>query len=234
MRTSITLSATLAVALGACGSSQDADTTSSSAATEEPAQPSAAETEPAPATAEATPPTDAIPPPEGSATEPTPAVSPTPQLNDAQIAAFLGAANKAEIDSSQLVKKSKNADVKKLAAEMIKDHTAADKKGKALMAKASIQPDASAEDVKTLESKAQAAIDQLKGLKGAELDKAYVDAQVTMHQEVIDAVDQRLLPAAQNADLKAFMSEIRPKLQAHLDHAKALQTKLSPAGGGGG
>lgn len=234
MRSSITLSATLAAALCACGSSQDADTTSSSAATEQPMAPAAAEPEPAPATAEATPPTDAIPQPEGSATAPAPAAAPTPQMNDAQIGAFLAAANKAEIDSSQLVKKSKSADVKKLAAEMIKDHTAADKKGKALMAKASIQPDASAEDVKTLESKAQGAIEQLKGLKGAELDKAYVDAQVTMHQEVIDALDQRLLPAAQNADLKAFMTEIRPKLQAHLDHAKAVQAKLGAAGGGGG
>jgi len=51
---------------------------------------------------------------------------------------------------------------------------------------------------------------------------------------VIDALAQKILPAAQNAELKAFIGEIQPKLQAHLDQAKALQAKLAGAGGGGG
>jgi len=228
MRTSMTSSFALLFALSACGASQEPDTTTTPATEQPAAEPTPAQTEPAP-TPEATPPTTSGSEPQSTGNEPAPGVSATPQLNDNQIAAFLGAANQAEIQSSELVKKSKNAEVKKLAAEMIKDHKAADKKGTALFAKAGIKPESSSDDVKTLESKAQAAIEQLKGLKGAELDKAYVDAQVTMHQEVIDAVDQKLLPAAQNADLKSFINEIRPKLQAHLDHAKAVQEKLGAA-----
>jgi putative membrane protein len=226
MRTFTSLS--LAALLCACGSSQDTDTTTTPVTEAAPATPAEtpAETQAAPAEQPAT--------PEAAETPAEPATPPAPQLSDGQIGAFLAAANKAEIDSSELVKKSKNAEVKKLAAMLIKDHKAADKKGSALLVKAGVQPDDTAADVQSLTSKAQATIDQLKALKGAELDKAYVDAQVTMHQEVIDALAQKILPAAQNAELKAFIGEIQPKLQAHLDQAKALQAKLSGAGGGGG
>jgi putative membrane protein len=230
MRTSFTTSLALALALTACGASQEPETTTTPATEQPAAEPTPAQTEPAPTAApEATPPASESTAPQASGGEASPGVSPTPQMSDGQIAAFLSAANKAEIDSSELVKKSKNAEVKKLAAEMIKDHKAADKKGTALCAKASITPEASGDDVQTLQSKAQAAMDELRRKKGADLDKAYVDAQVKMHQEVIDAVDQKLLPAAQNADLKGFINEIRPKLQAHLDHAKAVQEKLGAA-----
>jgi putative membrane protein len=218
----------LAIALCACGSSQDADTTTTAAAAEEPA---AAPAE-APAEPQAAPVEQPAAPAEAPAAE---APAPAPQMNDAQIAAFLSAANKAEIDSSQLVKKSgKSADVKKFAAMIIKDHQAADKRASGLLVKAGIQPDESGPDVQALKGKAQPVIDQLKGLKGAELDRAYVDAQVTMHQDVIDALDQKIMPAVQNPELKALVSEIRPKLQGHLDQAKALQAKLGGAAGGGG
>jgi putative membrane protein len=218
MRASFTLSLPLTLTLVACGASQEADTTTPPPAEEPAAAPTAAATEPAPApTPEASPP----------ATDTAQAAPAAPQLNDNQIAAFLAAANQGEIQSSELARKNtRNAEVKKLAAEMIKDHKAADKQASALFVKAGIQPEKSADEVKTLESKAQTAIEELKARKGAEFDKAYVDAQVTMHQDVIDAIDQRLLPACQNAELKGFITEIRPKLQAHLDHAKALQTKL--------
>jgi putative membrane protein len=218
MRASFTFSLPLTLALCACGASQEAETTTPPPAEEPAAAPTAAETEPTP---EATPP----------ATDTAPPAPAAPQLNDNQIAAFLAAANQGEIQSSELARtSSKSADVKKLAAEMIKDHKAADKQASALFVKAGIQPEKTADEVQALESKAKTAIDELKAKKGAEFDKAYVDAQVTMHQDVIDAVDQRLLPACQNADLKAFITEIRPKLQAHLDHAKALQAKLAGPG----
>ena len=228
MRTLSSLS--LAIALAACGSSQDADTTTTAAAAEEPAAPAEMPAEPQAAPVEQ----PAAPTPAEPPAAETPAAAPAPALNDGQIAAFLSAANKAEIDSSELVKKSKNAGVKKFAAMIIKDHKAADKKAGAVLVKAGVQPDETGEDVQTLKSKAQAAIDQLKTLKGAELDKAYVDAQVTMHEDVIAALDQKVLPAVQNAELKAFITEVRPKLQAHLDQAKALQAKMGAAGGGGG
>ena len=66
----------------------------------------------------------------------------------------------------------------------------------------------------------------LKGLKGAAFDKAYVDHEVAYHQAVIDAVDKTLIPGAQNAELKALLVKVRPAFVAHLEHAKHIQASL--------
>jgi putative membrane protein len=67
----------------------------------------------------------------------------------------------------------------------------------------------------------------LKTLKGAEFDKAYVDHEVTYHQTVLDAIDQTLIPSAQNPELKALLTKTRPAIEAHLNHAKHIQSKMS-------
>jgi hypothetical protein len=43
---------------------------------------------------------------------------------------------------------------------------------------------------------------------------------------VIDAVTKTLLPAIQNAELKAFVAKIAPAFQAHLDMCKAAKAQL--------
>ena len=66
----------------------------------------------------------------------------------------------------------------------------------------------------------------LKTLKGAAFDKAYVDNEVAYHQAVLDAVDKTLIPGASNAELKALLVKVRPAFVAHLEHAKQLQSSL--------
>jgi putative membrane protein len=66
----------------------------------------------------------------------------------------------------------------------------------------------------------------LKSLKGAAFDKAYIDHEVAYHQAVLDAVDKTLIPGASNAELKALLEKVRPAFVAHLEHAKQLQSSL--------
>ena len=61
--------------------------------------------------------------------------------------------------------------------------------------------------------------------RGAAWDKAYIDHEVTYHQAVLNTA-QTALGAAQNADLKALIQKAAPNIQAHLDHAKQIQSKL--------
>jgi putative membrane protein len=68
---------------------------------------------------------------------------------------------------------------------------------------------------------------QLGGLSGAAFDRAYIDHEVEYHQTVLDAIDQTLIPNAQNADLRALLEQVRPAIAAHLEHAKRLQTELA-------
>ena len=66
----------------------------------------------------------------------------------------------------------------------------------------------------------------MKGLKGKDFDKAYVDNEVTYHQVVLDSIDKTLIPSAKNADLKNLLNQVRPSIAAHLEHAKHLQATM--------
>ncbi|MES1980955.1 MAG: DUF4142 domain-containing protein [Pseudomonadota bacterium] len=151
--------------------------------------------------------------------------TPTLTPSDAQIAKILDVANKGEIKAAKEAKSSaSNNDVKQFAEQMITDHTAMEDSNKALAKKLRINPQESATS-RELETEANNTLKGLKTLKGAEFDKAYMASQVSMHQKVLDTINNTLLPNAQNPELKAMLTEATPKIQAHLQHAKDLQSR---------
>jgi putative membrane protein len=148
------------------------------------------------------------------------------KLTDAQIAGITAAAHQSEIDAAKLARKnSKNAKVRAFASKMIKEHTAAMKEETALAKKANLTPEDSDQQSK-LKQSAQDSASKLEGQKGRDFDKAYVQAQVDAHQQVLDMIDNTLLPAAQSADLKAQLQKERPIVQSHLEHAQKLAADL--------
>jgi putative membrane protein len=145
---------------------------------------------------------------------------------DGQIVAIVTVANKGDIAAGELAKsKTKNKDVKSFAEMMIKDHTALQADGEKLAKAAGITPEEN-DTSKKMQADADATASKLKALEGKEFDKAYAEAEVAMHQAVLDALDQTLIPAAQNADLKNALAGAREKVNGHLEHAKALAAKL--------
>lgn len=167
----------------------------------------------------------ATPPPADSAAANAPAPAAEAQdpkaepLTDEQIAAITDAANSAEIAQAKLAEtKSKDPGVKRFAAMMIKHHGEAKQK----QAKLKLKPAESSIST-ALESDSASTLNALKGDKGADFDKAYIAAQVQGHQTVLDTINQKLLPNAKNADLKAYLDEIKPRVEDHLKQAKQLQ-----------
>lgn len=161
--------------------------------------------------------TDTAPPTASTSAEP--AASSAPALSDEQIAAITDAANGAEIEQAKLAEiKSKNPDVKKFAAMMIKHHGEA----KAKQAKLKIQT-AESSDSTALKTDASTTLDALKKSSGKDFDKAYIEAQVDGHRKVLDTINEKLLPAVKNSDLKAYLEEIKPRVEAHLKEATDLQ-----------
>jgi putative membrane protein len=63
-------------------------------------------------------------------------------------------------------------------------------------------------------------------MSGAEFDRAYIANKVTYHQTVLDAIDNTLIPNAQNAELRALLEQTRPAVAAHLQHAQELQASV--------
>ena len=147
--------------------------------------------------------------------------------SDPQIAGIVVTANTIDVDAGKLAKgRSHNKEVKRFAQRMITDHTAVNKQAAALAKKLGVKPEAS-DTSRSLKKEAAQNMANLRKLKGAKFDKAYVDHEVAYHQEVLDAIDKVLVPSAQNAELKGLIEKVRPAIAAHLEHAQHLQESLA-------
>jgi len=122
----------------------------------------------------------------------------------------------AEVEAGKLAEeKGTAADVKAFGAMMVKDHTAANDKLKAIADAKKIEVSTDAE----LMDKAKAMILDLRSAKS--FDQAYANNQVKAHEATIEIFEDEI----KNGDddqLKAFATETLPKLKAHLAQAKAL------------
>lgn len=147
--------------------------------------------------------------------------------NDAQIASIVVTANTVDIDAGKLaLSKSGNGDVKAFAQRMITDHTGVNKSAVDLVTKLKVTPEDNPTS-QSLKAGGEQNLANLKGLSGAAFDKAYIDHEVTYHEQVLDAVDKTLIPNAKNEELKALLVKVRPAFVAHLDHAKMIQAQLA-------
>jgi putative membrane protein len=146
--------------------------------------------------------------------------------NDAQIAAIVVTANQVDIDAGKLAEShGSSAEVKSFGKQMVTDHTGVNKQATALVTKLKVTPQDNP-TAQSLKSGGEKNVANLKSLKGAAFDKAYVDNEVAYHQQVIDALDKTLIPSATNAELKALLVKVRPAFVAHLEHAKKIQSTL--------
>ncbi len=148
-----------------------------------------------------------------------PAPAKVEPLTDEQIAAITDAANSSEIAQAKLAQtKSKDADVKRFAAMMISHH------GEAKQKQAKLKIASKESSVSTaMQVDADSTMNALKGDNGKDFDKAYITAQIDGHQKVLDTIESKLLPNVKNPDLKAYLEEIKPRVEEHLKQAKQLQ-----------
>ncbi len=126
----------------------------------------------------------------------------------------------AEVELSKLAgTKAQNAEVKKFAQTMVTDHTKANDELKALAAKKSVTLPAD------LDAAHKATMDKLKGLSGAEFDKAYVDAMVNDHNSAVDLFKKEAGDGS-DSDLKSFAAKTLPTLEGHQKMILGIQGKM--------
>jgi putative membrane protein len=147
--------------------------------------------------------------------------------NDAQIAHIVVTVNSIDSAAGVMAKQKGSAkSVKDFAQTMINDHSAVNKQAVALATKLKVTPEDN--DVsRSLKSAGDASTSNLQGKSGGDFDKAYIDNEVTFHQNALDAIDKTLIPSAQNAELKSLLEKTRPAVAAHLARAKDIQTTLN-------
>jgi putative membrane protein len=146
-------------------------------------------------------------------------------MTDPNIVFILHAANSADSARGKLAEsKGTSPEVKSFGKLMVGEHHALNQQGDALAKKLNVTPVAPANDQS--EAQARMEMDSLTALaKGAAWDKAYIAYEIGYHQAVKD-IATKALAQAQNAELKALITKAAPVIQAHLDKAQAIQTKL--------
>lgn len=151
-----------------------------------------------------------------------------PALTDANIVAILDAASVADSAAGKVAStKGTHSDVVSFGKMMMGEHHALRVAGQNLAKAQSITPMAPAGDG----SQAAADLNMVKlndTAKGAAWDKAYIDHEVTYHEQVLQTATSAK-NATQNAELKALIDTAAPIIQKHLDRAKAIQSKLATA-----
>jgi len=145
---------------------------------------------------------------------------------DPQIAMIVVTADNVDIEAGKLAEqKASNAKVKEFAKLMVRDHTSLNKQATQLAKKLNVTPEESATS-RSLKSDGDKTLEKLRGLSGAEFDKAYIDNEITYHQSVMKVLDDTLIPSAKNSELKSLLQSARPIFVSHLNHAKEAQTGL--------
>lgn len=146
-------------------------------------------------------------------------------LTDVNIVAIFDAANTADIETGRLaVARSHNKEVRDLGQAFADAHSSVRQQGRDLAKKLGVVPALPAGDQGAAQH--AAAMASLKGKSGTAFDRAFLDHEIAFHQAVIDAVTTTLLPATQNAELKALVEKVAPAFVGHLQMAKNLRSKL--------
>lgn len=125
----------------------------------------------------------------------------------------------AEVEMGKLAStKASDPEIKKFGQMMVTEHTAAGNDLKAVAAKKNFK-------LPTDLGPHQATLDKLKGLSGADFDKAYVNVMVNDHESDLSAF-QKQADNSSDPDVKAFAAKVVPVVKKHLDAIKAIQAKM--------
>jgi putative membrane protein len=146
-------------------------------------------------------------------------------LDDPTIVAIYDAANTYDIEAATLAtKRGSTQQIRDFGSMLITAHTSARQQGRDLAARLHVTPTPPATN--PLAADHVAAMTKLRGLSGKAFDRAFLENEVAYHKAVIGAVQTTLLPAIQNAELKALVVKVAPVFVQHQQAAEQLLAKM--------
>jgi putative membrane protein len=143
-------------------------------------------------------------------------------MSDAEVVAVAMALNSGEVMTSEPAQtRASSQAVRNFAAMMITDHTAANQRLTAL----GITPQPNLLSQQLTQAATQLT-QSLSTLTGAAFDRAYMDAQLQLHQTALTLLEEELIPEAEAAALRAELELMRTSVIAHLDMATNIRAQL--------
>ena len=150
-----------------------------------------------------------------------PAATATP--DGEALGAFIGA-NKSGAEGGRLATQKGGAQaVRDLGTGFARDHDDLAARARELGTRLSIMP-AAKPTVQAPDASAT-----LASKTGTEFDRAYLEHEVEFHRWFVDQINASMLPSATNPELKTFLEQAVPALQAHLKAAQDLLAKQPTA-----
>jgi putative membrane protein len=145
---------------------------------------------------------------------------------DPQIAHIAYTAGNIDIAAAQqALKKSKNKQVRAFAQNMVRDHKAVNQKALALVKKLKVTPEDNPTS-QALKQQADATLADLGKKSGADFDRGYIQNEVAYHQTVNGALQNTLIPSAENPELKSLLQTGLKIFQGHQQHAEQVSASL--------
>lgn len=144
----------------------------------------------------------------------------------AAILSQLYVANTTEIQLSKLAaKKAKSAKVRQVANKLAADHAKNREEAQALAQKLNLTlTPAAGGQTTTADSAALPPV--LEDKNGSDFDETFLEYEIEEHEADIERIQDQLLPAAQNPELKAYLQKTLTAIQGHLDALKQVQQQL--------
>jgi putative membrane protein len=159
-----------------------------------------------------------------SPSRPSAATSP----DDPTIVAIFDAANTADIETGTLAaERAENPAVREFGAMLARDHQTVRQAGRDLARKLGVTPTPPVDDASA--RKHGEVLANLRAKRGAEFDRAFLQHEFAFHKSVLEAMKSTLLPAIDNAELKALVVKVAPAFEAHMIAAQNLEKQLQTA-----
>jgi putative membrane protein len=148
-------------------------------------------------------------------------------MSDSKILFVAHVANACAIAQARMAQEhSVDGRVRRLAAQILRQHVRADRNGEALIERRRLDMTSTPTGSK-LRNDTEQMLTALARKRGADFDRAYVDAQVEHDRRVLDLIDGKLLPNVSGRDVQALLYNLHKNVQAHLGAARALQIKIN-------
>jgi putative membrane protein len=147
-------------------------------------------------------------------------------LDDATIMGIFDNANTADMETGTLAaQRGHTNEVRLFGAMLARDHQMVRQQGHDLALKLGIIPTPPSGEQSAQDH--AAAMRRLSVLQGRGFDSAFLQHEVLFHETTIAAIENSLLPAITNEELRAMVVKVVPAFKAHLDMARTLGIQLA-------
>jgi putative membrane protein len=151
----------------------------------------------------------------------------TTEATPAAVLSQMNVSNTMEIQLSRMASKQATSPaVKRIATLLVTDHSKNRKEVTALAKKLNVSLTPAAGGSVTGSDSAAMPAD-LQGASGAEFDRAFVQHQIQLHENNIQKIQNQLLPAVQESQIKAYLQKTLKEMQGHLATLEKTEQQLS-------